>query len=232
MPCGQLGKSRELSRQAVAAAERAQEKETAASYEVSAALREAILGNTSEARELATAGLLLSDGRDEQTSGALALSFAGDLVRSQNLVSELAKHFPEDTVVQFNYLPAIRAQLALIRHDGSGGVAALQSSAPYDLGMSGGLYPVFVRGTAYLAANRGSEAAKEFQKILDHPGAVFTAPIGMLAHLGLGRAYVLQPDTVKAKAEAEYQHFLALWKNADPDIPVLKQAKAEYAKLR
>ena len=227
---GQLGKSREFSHQAVAAAERAQEKETAASYEVSAALREAILGNTSEARQLATAGLSLSDGREEQATGALALSFAGDLVRSQGLASDLSKRSPEDTVVQFNYLPAIRAQVALIRHDGSGAVAALQSSAPYDLGMSGGLYPVFVRGTAYLAANRGSEAANEFQRILDHPGAVFTAPIGTLAHLGLARAYVLQADTVKAKAA--YQHFLALWKDADPDIPVLIAAKNEYSKLQ
>jgi eukaryotic-like serine/threonine-protein kinase len=227
---GQLGKSRELSRQAVAAAERAQEKETAASYEVSAALREAILGNTSQARQLATAGLSLSDGRDEQATGALALSFSGDLVRSQSLAADLAKRFPEDTVVQFNYLPAIRAQVALIRRDRPGAVAALQTAAPYDLGMSGGLYPVFVRGTAYLAANRGSEAANEFQKILDHPGAVFTAPFGTLAHLGLGRAYVLQADTVKAKAA--YQHFLALWKDADPDIPVLIAAKTEYLKLR
>jgi eukaryotic-like serine/threonine-protein kinase len=227
---GQLGKSRELSRQAVAAAERAQEKETAASYEVSAALREAILGNPSQARQLATAGLSLSDGRDEQATGALALSLSGDLVRSQSLAADLAKRFPEDTVVQFNYLPAIRAQVALIRHDRSGAVAALQTAAPYDLGMSGGLYPVFVRGTAYLAANRGSEAANEFQKILDHPGAVFTAPFGTLAHLGLGRAYVLQADTVKAKAA--YQHFLALWKDADPDIPVLIAAKTEYLKLR
>jgi eukaryotic-like serine/threonine-protein kinase len=227
---GQLGKSRELSRQAVAAAERAQEKETAASYEVSAALREAILGNPNQARQLATAGLSLSDGRDEQATGALALSFSGDLVRSQSLAADLAKRFPEDTVVQFNYLPAIRAQRALIRRDGPGAVAALQTVAPYDLGMSGGLYPVFVRGTAYLAANRGSEAANEFQKILDHPGAVFTAPFGTLAHLGLGRAYVLQADNVKAKAA--YQHFLALWKDADPDIPVLIAAKTEYLKLR
>jgi serine/threonine protein kinase len=227
---GQLRKSRELSHQAVAAAERAQEKETAASYEVSAAVREAILGNANEARQLATAGLSLSDGRDEQATGALALSFAGDLVRSQSLASDLAKRFPEDTVVQFNYLPAILAQLALIRHDGSGAVVALQTAAPYDLGMSGGLYPVFVRGTAYLTAHRGSEAANEFQKILDHAGAVFTAPIGTLAHLGLGRAYVLQSDTVKAKAA--YQRFLILWKDADPDIPMLIAAKAEYSKLQ
>jgi eukaryotic-like serine/threonine-protein kinase len=227
---GQLGRSRELSHQAVAAAERAQEKETAASYEVSAALREAISGNAIEARQWATAGLSLSDGRDEQATGALALSFAGDLFRSQSLASDLAKRFPEDTVVQFNYLPAIRAQLALSRHDSLGAVAALQSSAPYDLGMSGGLYPVFVRGAAYLSENRGSEAAKEFQRIFDHPGAVFTAPIGVLAHLGLARAYVLQSDT--GKASAAYQDFLTLWKDADPDIPILKQAKAEYAKLQ
>jgi tetratricopeptide (TPR) repeat protein len=227
---GQLGKSRGLAQQAVAAAERAQEKETAASYEISAALREAILGNAKESRQLAAAGLALSDGRDEQATGALALSFAGDLVRSQSLVSDLAKRFPEDTVVQFNYLPAIRAQIALIRRDGPGAVTALRSAAPYDLGMAGNLYPVFVRGNAYLDANRGGEAANEFQKIIDHPGAVFTAPIGPLAHLGLARAYILQADTVKAK-EA-YQHFFALWKDADPSIPVLIAAKAEYSELR
>jgi serine/threonine protein kinase/Flp pilus assembly protein TadD len=226
---GQLGKARELSHQAIAAAERAQEKETAASYEVAAALREALLGNAVEARQRALAGLALWTGRDEQASGALALSFAGDTVHAQSLTSDLSKHFPEDTIVQFNYLPTLRAQLALIRNDASDAVKALQTSSPYELGMTGALFPVYVRGAAYLSAHRGGEAAAEFQKILDHRGVVLNVPIAALAHLQIGRAYAMQGDTAKAKAA--YKNFLTLWKDADRDIPALQQAKAEYAKL-
>jgi len=227
---GRLGKSRELSRKAVAAAQRAHEKETAASYEVSAALREALLGNVALARQRALAGLALSTGRDEQATGALALAFAGDTVRAQTLTSDLAKSFPEDTIVQFNYLPTIRAQLEVIRNNASDAGEILQTSAPYDLGMTGALYPVYVRGIAYLAINRGSEAANEFHKILDHRGAVLTAPIGALARLELARAYALQGDT--GNSRTAYRDFLVLWKDADPDIPILTQAKAEYAKLQ
>jgi eukaryotic-like serine/threonine-protein kinase len=145
--------------------------------------------------------------------------------------------------VQFNYVPTIHAQLALIRNDpvkssatGSAkAIATLHVAAPYELGSGNGivaaiLYPVFVRGAAYLAGHQGSEAATEFQKILDHRGIVVNAPIGALAYLGLARAYVLQGDT--AKASAEYQYFLTLWKDADPGIPILIAAKAEYAKLK
>jgi predicted Zn-dependent protease len=145
------------------------------------------------------------------------------------LADELARRFPEDTIVQFSYLPTIHAQLALSRNDSSKAIEALQTAAPYELG-SGGLYPVFVRGEAHLAVHQGSEAAPEFQKILDHRGIVLNSPIGALAHLGLARAYVLQGDTAKAKSA--YQDFFALWKDADPDIPILKQAKAEYEKLK
>jgi hypothetical protein len=161
----------------------------------------------------------------DNASAALACSS-----RPVALASELAKNFPEDTTVQFNYLPTIRAQLSMLRHDPVGAVEALQKSAPYELGMTGALYPVYVRGTALVALRNGTGAAAEFQKILDHPGAVLSVPIGALAHLGLARAYALQGETVKA--HVGYKDFLTLWKDADRDIPILKEAKAEYAKLQ
>jgi serine/threonine protein kinase len=234
---GRLGKAREFSRRAVASAGRAEEKETAAGYEAAAALREALFGNATEARQRAAASLALSEGRDVQFGAALALVSAEDSSRAQTLSDDLGKRFPEDTVVQFNYLPTIHAQLALSRNDSSKAIAALQAAAPYELGspISGGafspaLYPVYVRGEAYLAARQGSEAAAEFQKILDWRGVVLNEPIGALAHLGLARAFVLQGDATKARIA--YQDFLALWKDADADIPILRQAKAEYAKLQ
>jgi TolA-binding protein len=231
---GRLGKAREFSRRAVASAERAEEKETAAGYEAAAALREALAGNAAETRQRAAAALGLSAGRDVQYGAALALAFAGDTTKAQALVDDLANRFPEDTLAQFNYLPTIRAQLVLSRHDSSKAIETLQAVAAYELGTPGffrflSLYPVFVGGEAYLAAHQGSEAAVEFQKILDHRGVVVNEPIGALAHLGLARTYVLQGNT--AKARAAYQDFLTLWKGADPDIPVLIAAKAEYAKL-
>jgi eukaryotic-like serine/threonine-protein kinase len=149
----------------------------------------------------------------------------------------LGKRFPEDTLVQFNYLPTLRAKLVVSKGNASEAIESLRTATPYELGQTTGstygwtaLYPVFVRGEAYLVAHQGSEAAAEFQKILDHRGIVLNAPIGALAHLGLGRAYVLQGDTTKARAA--YQDFLTLWKDADPDIPILIAAKAEYAKLQ
>jgi eukaryotic-like serine/threonine-protein kinase len=146
----------------------------------------------------------------------------------------LGKRFPEDTIVQFNYLPTTRAQIDLIHNDFARAIEALQLAAPYELGSPPGvnslaLYPVYVRGEAYLAAHQGTEAAAEFQKILDHRGKVGNSPIGALAHLQSGRAYAMRGDTAKAKAA--YQDFLTLWKDADSDIPILKQAKAEYATL-
>jgi serine/threonine protein kinase len=233
---GKLANARELSRQAVASAERAEEKETATGYEVGAALREALLGNVAEARQRAAAALAFPAGREVQYGAALALTVAGDEARARDLADDLGKRFPEDTVVQFNYLPTLRAQFALSRSDPARAIEALQSTAPYELGTEGNgpftpaLHPVFVRGEAYLARHQGNEAAGEFQKILEHRGVVVNGPIGALAHLGLGRAYALAGDTSKAKTA--YQDFLTLWKDADPDIPILKQAKAEYAKLR
>jgi serine/threonine protein kinase/predicted Zn-dependent protease len=230
---GRLAKARELSRQAVASAERAEEKETAAGYEAEAALREAVFGNAVEARQRAAAALGLSTGRDVQYGAALALALAGDVARTQALADDLGKRSPEDTIVQFNYLPTLRAQLALDRNDVSKAIEALQTASPYELGNVGNdvaLYPVYVRGTAYLAAHQGSEAAAEFQKILDHRGVVWNEPIGALAHLGLARAYALQGETTRARTA--YQDFLTLWKDADPDIPILREAKSEFAKLQ
>jgi len=229
---GRLGKSRELSRRAVASAEQAEEKEVAAGYQAEAALREALFGNAAEAQQRAAATQGLSNGRDVQYEAALGLALAGDGSRSLALVNDLGKRFPLDTIVRFNYLPTLRAQLALSQNDPLKAIEFLQSASPYELGTVGNacLFPVYVRGEAYLAAHQGSEAAAEFQKILDHRGIVVYEPIGALAHLGVAHAYALQGDTTKARAA--YSDFLTLWKDADPDIPVLKQAKAEYAKLK
>jgi len=153
------------------------------------------------------------------------------------LADDLGKRFPEDTGLQFNYLPTLRAKLALSHSNPQEALDILRVASPYELGLPAfgfynwpNLYPVYVRGEAYLAAHQGKEAAAEFQKILDHPGIVLNEPIGALAHLQVGRAYALQGDT--AKARAAYNDFLTLWKDADADIPVLKEARAEYAKLR
>jgi eukaryotic-like serine/threonine-protein kinase len=229
---GRLGKAREVSRRAVASAERAQEKEVAGSYEAEAALREALFGNAAQARERVAAALRLSNGRDGQFGAALALAVAGDTARAQPLADDLARRFPEDTVMHFNYLPTIRAQLALSRDDSSKAIEALQAAVPYELGSVGNsaLYPVYVRGEAYLAGHQGTEAAAEFQKILDQRGVVLNEPIGALAHRGLARAYAMRGDT--GKARAAYQDFFTLWKDADPDIPIIIAAKSEYAQLK
>jgi eukaryotic-like serine/threonine-protein kinase len=227
---GRLGRARDLSRQAVVSAKRAEAPEVAADREADAALREALFGNRSETRERATDALGLSNSWRVQSLAALALAFAGDAERARTLADDLANRFPDHTIVQSYDLAIIRAQLALNHDDPSGAIEILQAAVPYELSDSGALYPVYVRGEAYLAAHRGNEAAAEFQKILDHPGIVVNAPIGALAHLGLGRAYALSGD--KTKAKSAYQDFLTIWKYADPDISILKQAKAEYAKFQ
>jgi eukaryotic-like serine/threonine-protein kinase len=234
---GHLKDARELSRRAMDSAERGGEKDAPALYSGTSALREAWFGNTGEARRRATLALQLSSGRDLQYFAALAFAYTRDDARAKALADDLDKNFPEDTIVQFNYLPSVRGRLALNKGDASGAIASLAAAAPYELGATRAIdldwtpmFPVFVRGEAYLAARRGSEAVAEFQKILDHRGLVLNQPIGALAHLGLGRAYVLQGDIPKAKAA--YQDFLMLWNDADTDIPVLQQAKAEYRKLR
>jgi len=234
---GRLRNARELSDRAVGSAERAGEMEAAATYSALAGLREALFGNSDEARRRATLALERSAGRDVQYGAALALTYARDDGRAQMLTDDLGKRLPEDTLVGFNYVPTLRAKLVLNKGNPTEAIESLRAAAQYELGQTTGskvgwtaLYPVFVRGEAYLAAQQGSEAAAEFQKILDHSGIVLNQPIGALAHLGLARAYVVQGDTAKAKAA--YQDFLTLWKDADPDIPIFIAAKAEYAKLK
>ena len=234
---GHLRKAREFSRLAMDSAGRAGEKEVAALYSAQSGLREALFGNAEEARQDAILVIGHSAPRDLQYGAALALAYAGDDKRAQTLTDSLSKRFPEDTIVQFNYLPTLRAKSTLSRGNGSEAVDDLRASTPYELGMTtstpygwDAMYPVFVRGEAYLAAHQGNEAAAEFQKILDHRGVVVNEPIGALAQLQIGKAYAMQGDTAKAKAA--YTDFLTLWKDADSDIPVLKQAKAEYARLQ
>jgi eukaryotic-like serine/threonine-protein kinase len=233
---GQLRKARDLSRQAAASAERAGEKEVVAEYHAQAGLRDALSGNSAKGQEGAAAAMALSNGREVQFIAAMAYAIAADTNKAEALANDLNKRFPEDTVVQMNYLPSIRAQIALNHRDTSKAIELLQPAIQYELGQMGtgavspSLYPAWVRGEAYRAAGEGAEAAREYQKILDHRGVVVNGPIGALAHLGLGRAYALQGDTVKARVA--YQDFFALWKDADPDVPVLVAAKAEYAKLK
>ncbi len=232
---GRLREARNFSRRATDSAERADEKEAAATYFARSSLQEALLGNADEARRCATMAMQRSTDQGGQYSAALALAYAGDNKQAQTLTDGLAKRFPEATNVQFHFLPALRAKLALNKRNASEAIERLAPAAPYELGRASNypwtvLYPVYVRGEAYLAAHQGSEAAAEFQKILDHRGIVLNAPIGALAHLQLGRAHAMQGDTAKAKAA--YQDFLTLWKDADSDIPILIAAKAEYAKLR
>jgi serine/threonine protein kinase/Flp pilus assembly protein TadD len=228
---GQFAKARELTRRASESAQRADEKETAANYEAEAAWREALVGNMSQAKQQAQAALALSTGRDVEAMSAIALGLSGDAVQATRLAADLAKRFPEGTLVQSNYLPTIHAATTLQGGGYGKTIEALAPVAAYELGSIGQpLFPVYLRGEAYVAAHQGSAAVAEFQKILDHPGVVVNSPLGSLAHLGLARAYALSGDT--AKAQAAYQDFLALWKDADPDIPILQQAKAEYAKLK
>jgi eukaryotic-like serine/threonine-protein kinase len=234
---GRLRKARQFSRRAMNSAELARENEAAATYLALSAVREALFGNTEEARRRATLATERSTARDVQYGTALALVFAGDDRRAQALGDDLGKRFPEDTIVQFNYLPTLRAKNAVTRSNAAEAIERLGAATPYELGQSTAstygwtaLYPVYVRGEAYLAARKGGEAAAEFQKILDHRGVVVNQPIGALAHLQIGRANAMQGET--AKARAAYQDFLTLWRDADPDISVLKQAKAEYARLQ
>lgn len=228
---GHLKQSHEYLRQALASGDHSGVKELPLLIEAWDADSEALLGNTELARREVNEALQRSNGRDVQGIAARALALTGDGNRAQALAENLAKRFPQDTVVQRNYLPTIRAQLALNRKDPAKAIETLEPARRYELATMEGsnpLYPVFLRGQAYLMARDGA-AAVEFQKIIDHRGIVLNQIIGALAHLGLARAYALQGDS--AKARVAYQDFFDLWKDADSDIPVLKQARAEFAKL-
>jgi tetratricopeptide (TPR) repeat protein len=234
---GHLQSARKLTLQAAEAAKQSSEREPAALFEAASALREGFFGYPAEAKGNAMAALMLSKGRDVEYGAALALALAGDLSQSQMLAINLEMRFPEDTEVKFAYLPVLRAVLALKHNGPSNAIELLQPAVRYELGAPassisgffGALYPSYVRGEAYLELHQGTQAAVEFQRILDHRGIVIYDPIGALARYQLGKALAMSGDTVKAKAA--FQDFLTLWKDADQDIPILKQARAEYAKL-
>jgi tetratricopeptide (TPR) repeat protein len=230
---GRMVKARDFSRRAVDSAVRADSKETAAFWQVNAALREAELGDTLRARQGVTAALALSPGRDVKVAAALTLARTGDLPRAKALAEELERTYAANTLLKVYWLPTINAAIAVNEGNSSQALLDLEPAAPYELGepsFINYLYPAYVRGQAYLLAHNGTAAAGEFQKLLDHRGIVQNFVTGSLAHLQIGRAYAMAGDTPKAKAA--YQDFFTLWKDADPDIPVLKQAKAEYTRLR
>jgi len=227
---GRLGKARDFSRRAVDSAVRADSKETAAAWQVNAALREAELGSTASAKQGVTAALALSPGRDVKAFAALALARSGDGAGAKRLVEELEKSYPTNTILKLFWLPTINAAIELNKGNPSQALVYLEAALPYELSSQGNLYPAFLRGQAYLLAHNGTAAAAEFQKLLDHRGIVQNFVTGALARLQIGRAYAMAGDTAKAKAA--YQDFFNIWKDADPDIPILKQAKAEYAKLQ
>ena len=244
---GHLGKAQDLTKLAVDSAVRADNKESGAFYLANAALQQAAYGRAAEARQLAAEALKLAPASlGAASEAALAVSMAGDRAPAESMAEDLGKRFPLNTQVQALWLPAIHAQLALSGKDATSALNKLRIAAPLELGETpfgdniSCLFPVYVRGEAYLAAGQGNEAAAEFQRIIDHNGIVWNCWTGALAHLGVARANALQArtskgadaDAARVRALAAYKDFLTLWKDADPDIPILKQAKAEYAKLQ
>ncbi len=235
---GRMQQARTMWGRAVAMAQQDGSREGAARYAAAEAVSEAHFGNVAAAKERARAALQLAKDRDVEYAAAYAMALSGDTSVPEKLAEDLASRFPEDTPVQFEYLPTLQALFALAHHAPLDAVERLQKALPYDFALPGtaffakfgGLYPSYVRGQAYLAAGRGQDAALEFQKILTHRGIAYADPISVLAHLQLGRAYSASGDVAGAKKA--YQEFLALWKDADTNIPILKQAQAEYAKLQ
>jgi serine/threonine protein kinase/tetratricopeptide (TPR) repeat protein len=244
---GHLGKARELTKRAVDSAIRADSKENGAIWQENAAIEQAAYGNATAARQSAAEALKLAPtSQGVEVEAALAFAMVGDTARADSMAQDLGKRFPLDTQMQSLWLPAIQAQLALDKKNPTAALSALQAVSPIELGEIAFvdniscLYHVYIRGQAYLAAGQGTAAAAEFQKIIDHSGIVWNCWTGALAHLGVARANALQAknshgadaDLARVRALAAYQDFLALWKDADPDIPILKEAKAEYAKLQ
>jgi serine/threonine protein kinase len=232
---GRLARARDYSRRAVESAARAGSTETAALWRATAGLREAEFGNTAVARQNADAALSMRSGSDVKLLAAFTLARAGDGYNAKKLVEQLASErtASTDTMLKLYCLPTVHGAIEISKNNPSQGILDLEATVPNELGGTlsfAYLYPVWVRGQAFLAAHNGVAAAAEFQKLIDHPGIVLNQPIGSLAHLGLGRAYALSGDNVKARAS--YQNFLTLWKDADPDIPILIAAKSEYAKLQ
>ncbi len=230
---GRLRRARDFTRRAVDAAVRADSKESGAIWQANEALREAEFGNSALAKQKIEAALTLAPGRDVKVLAAFTLARAGESARAKAIVEQLEKSDGTNTMLKLYWFPTIEASIDLNAGNASQALIALEAAAPYDLGGPApisNLYPVYVRGQAYLASHNGAGAAGEFQKIIDHRGIVLNVPLGALAHLQLGRAYVLTGDTGKAKAG--YQDFFNVWKDADPDIPILKEAKAEYEKIK
>jgi tetratricopeptide (TPR) repeat protein len=235
---GRLQDARRSSSRAVELALQEGEREKAASYRAARAVWEAAYGNSAEARTNAAVALELSKGRDVQYAAALARAWSGESSRSDALANDLEKRFPEDTISKFDYLPVLRALSALKAGKPANSIELLQIALQYELAANGlnfnhfylgGLHSAYVRGEAFAAEGRYAEAATEFQKILDRRGLVALDPVGVFAHLQLGRTFALSGN--KTKAKAAYQDLLRLWKNADPAIPIPQQAKAEYTKL-
>jgi eukaryotic-like serine/threonine-protein kinase len=230
---GHLGKARELSQRAVQSANRNDQKETAAEWQINSALREAEFGNAARAKQQAASALAAAP--SFQFLAALAFARAGDPERAQKLADESQREAPLDTVVINYWLPTVRAAIEIDRNDPAKAIEFLDATAALEMGqvtemeLGALLYPLYVRGQAYLMLHQGAEAATEFHKLVDHPAMLANNPLFVLAHLGLARAYALQGQSDKSRAA--YQQFFTLWKDADPDIPILQQAKAEYAKL-
>ncbi len=234
---GHLTSAREKSQRAIAVARRGDAQETAAEWQMNSALREAEFGNTARARQEIASALATAPTQDVQTLAALALARTGDAAQARKIADDLAHRFPLNTMINRYWLPTIDASIAIGRNNPAKAIEQLRTATEYELGtptpqfgVGGSLYPAYVRGQAYLSLHQGAEAAAEFQKFLDHRGIAVNSPLAALAKLQLGRAYVLAGD--KTKARQAYLEFLELWKDADPDIPVLKQAKVEYAKLQ
>lgn len=235
---GQLARARQVSQRSVDFMGQAGRREAAARSESGAALREAFFGNRHRAAQLAAAALKLSDGRDAAYGAGFALALSGYSSQANAIAEDLEKRLPDDTSVRFHYTPAIRALVALDHDDPAKAIELLQANVPYELGSPqssfsgfyGAFYPIYVRGLAYLTMKRGNEAAAEFRKILDHPGIVANDPIGALANLQLGRAYVMSGDLVRA--QAAYKDFLTLWNAADQDLPIFKESQLEFARIK
>jgi hypothetical protein len=235
---GRVQDARRMSAIAVEIAQRSGRRERAGLFEAGRAVWEAFYGNAAAARQSASSALALGRGRDVDYAAAFALALSGDLPRSRALAGDLAREFPEDTFVQFMYEPLLRALSSLNAHDPAAAIQAVQIASRYDLalggvgfiGRFGGLYPIYVRGLAYLAARQPAEAAAEFQRILDHRSIVLVDPMDAMARLQLARALALSGDTVKAKSA--YNDLLTLWKDADPKVSMVNEARAEYAKLQ
>ena len=229
---GRMLKARSLAEKAVDSAKHANAPQSAADCKAKEALLEAEIGNRGRAQEQAGQALALSTGRDVRAIVALALARAGDLAHSEKLLEGLNREYPQDTMMQNYTLPTIRGVADLENNNPAKAINILDITVPYEQGFDsfGSLYPAYVRGEAYLQAGQGQQAAVEFQKMLDHPGIVENFVTGALAHLQLGRAQAMMGDQTAARKS--YEDFLTLWKDADPDIPILKQAKAEYARLQ